>query len=209
MKLSYAITVCDEFLEIQRLLPFIIKNKRFDDEVVVLVDLTKNSPTSELLGYLHKLSSNNHITLSEQNFNGDFARWKNLLNRSCSGDYIFQIDADEMLTDYMMKIIPQVIESNPVDLIRVPRINTVDGLTDEHIKKWGWNINDKGWVNYPDYQWRIYKNDPRIQWYGEVHEKIIGHGTFAHLPMEETELALRHDKTITKQEKQNNYYNTL
>eukprot|EP01052_Picozoa_sp_SAG31_P015380 SAG31_NODE_986_length_10547_cov_5.126627_11_plen_210_part_00 len=209
MKLSYAITVCDEFLEIQRLLPFIIKNKRFDDEVVVLVDLTKNSPTSELLGYLHKLSSNNHITLSEQNFNGDFARWKNLLNRSCSGDYIFQIDADEMLTDYMMKIIPQVIESNPVDLIRVPRINTVDGLTDEHIKKWGWNINDKGWVNYPDYQWRIYKNDPRIQWYGEVHEKIIGHGTFAHLPMEETELVLRHDKTITKQEKQNNYYNTL
>jgi hypothetical protein len=162
-----------------------------------------------LLGYLHKLSSNNHIILSEQNFNGDFARWKNMLNNSCSGDYIFQIDADEMPTEYMMEIIPQIIESNPVDLIRVPRINTVEGLTDEHIQKWGWNVNDKGWVNYPDYQWRIYKNDPRIQWHGEVHEKIIGHSTFAHLPMEEFELALRHDKTITKQEKQNNYYDTL
>ena len=209
MKLSYAITVCDEFLEIQRLLSFIITNKRIQDEVVVLVDLTKNPPTSELLGYLHKLSSNNFIILSEQNFDGDFSRWKNILNRSCSGDYIFQIDADEMPTEYMMDIIPQIIESNPVDLIRVPRINTVEGLTEEHIKNWGWNVNDKGWINYPDYQWRIYKKDPRIQWHGNVHEKIIGHSTFANLPMEETELALHHDKTIEKQEKQNNYYNTL
>ena len=209
MKLSYAITVCDEFLEIQRLLSFIITNKRIQDEVVVLVDLTKNPPTSELLGYLHKLSSNNFIILSEQNFDGDFSRWKNILNRSCSGDYIFQIDADEMPTEYMMGIIPQIIESNPVDLIRVPRINTVEGLTEEHIKNWGWNVNDKGWINYPDYQWRIYKKDPRIQWHGNVHEKIIGHSTFANLPMEDIELALRHDKTIEKQEKQNNYYNTL
>ena len=209
MKLSYAITVCDEFLEIQRLLSFIITNKRIQDEVVVLVDLTKNPPTSELLGYLHKLSSNNFIILSEQNFDGDFSRWKNILNRSCSGDYIFQIDADEMPTEYMMGVIPQIIESNSVDLIRVPRINTVEGLTEEHIQKWKWNVDGKGWINYPDYQWRIYKNDPRIQWHGNVHEKIIGHATFAHLPMEETELALRHDKTIEKQEKQNIYYNTL
>ena len=209
MKLSYAITVCDEFLEIQRLLSFIITNKRIQDEVVVLVDLTKNPPTSELLGYLHKLSSNNFIILSEQNFDGDFSRWKNILNRSCSGDYIFQIDADEMPTEYMMGIIPQIIESNPVDLIRVPRINTVEGLTEEHIKNWGWNVNDKGWINYPDYQWRIYKKDPRIQWHGNVHEKIIGHSTFANLPMEDIELALRHDKTIDKQEKQNTYYETL
>ena len=209
MKLSYAITVCDEFLEIQRLLSFIISNKRIQDEVVVLVDLTKNPPTSDLLGYLHKLSSNNFIILSEQNFNGDFSRWKNLLNRSCSGDYIFQIDADEMPTEYMMGIIPQIIESNPVDLIRVPRINTVEGLTEEHIKNWGWNVNDKGWINYPDYQWRIYKKDPRIQWHGNVHEKIIGHSTFANLPIEDIELALRHDKTIDKQEKQNTYYETL
>ena len=209
MKLSYAITVCDEFLEIQRLLSFIITNKRIQDEVVVLVDLTKNPPTSELLGYLHKLSSNNFIILSEQNFDGDFSRWKNILNRSCSGDYIFQIDADEMPTEYMMGIIPQIIESNPVDLIRVPRINTVEGLTEEHIKNWGWNVNDKGWINYPDYQWRIYKKDPRIQWHGNVHEKIIGHSTFANLPIEDIELALRHDKTINKQEKQNKYYETL
>ena len=209
MKLSYAITVCDEFLEIQRLLPFIIAKKRPQDEVVVLVDLSKNSPTSELLGYLHKLSSNNHIILSEQKFNGDFARWKNILNNSCNGDYIFQIDADEMPTEYMIKIIPQIIESNNVDLIRVPRINTVEGLTEEHIQKWGWNVNEQGWINYPDFQWRIYKKDSRIQWHGKVHEKIIGHATFAHLPMEETELALRHDKTIEKQEKQNSFYETI
>jgi hypothetical protein len=209
MKISYAVTVCDEFVEIQRLLIFLLDHKRPQDEVVVLVDLTKNKPTSELLGFLHKLSSNNKIILSEQNFNGDFSRWKNLLGDSCKGDYIINIDADEMPTEYMMEVIPGIIESNPVDLIRVPRINTVSNLTGEHIKNWGWEVNDENWVNYPDYQNRIYRNDPKIQWVGKVHEQITGHSTFAQLPMEEFELALRHDKTIEKQEKQNKYYNTL
>ena len=159
--------------------------------------------------FLRAKSVNAEFMWHKDTFKGHFADWKNRLSELCSGDYIFQIDADEMPTEYMMKIIPQVIESNDIDLIRVPRINTVEGLTEEHIQKWGWNVNEKGWVNYPDFQWRIYKNDPRIQWYGEVHEKIIGHSTFAHLPMEEPELALRHNKTITKQEKQNAYYDTL
>ena len=209
MKLSYAITVCNELEEIKRLLSFLIANKRVEDEIVVLVDMTKNEPTSELLGYLHRLSSSNYILLSEQNFNGHFAKWKNHLTGLCSGNYIFQIDADEMPTEYMMKVIPQIIEANDVDLIRVPRINTVEGLTEGHIQKWGWQVNEQGWVNYPDYQWRIYRNDPRIRWWGHVHEKIIGHATFAHLPMEETDLALRHAKTIERQERQNSYYDTL
>ena len=68
MKISYAVTVCDEFIEIQQLLAFLLQNKRQQDEIVVLVDLTKNEPTSELLGYLHKLSSNDKITLVEDNF---------------------------------------------------------------------------------------------------------------------------------------------
>ena len=207
MKLSYAITVCNEFEEIKRLIPFLKKYKRPQDEVVVLFD--QKNGDKEVIDYLVTFNKYPNIQTWRGYFENDFAEWKNTLNRYCSGDYIFQLDADEMITEYMVNLLPQIIESNSVDLIRVPRINTVEGLTEGHIRKWGWNVNEKGWVNYPDYQWRIYKNDPRIRWWGSVHEKIIGHATFAHLPMEETDLALIHPKTIERQEKQNNYYETL
>jgi len=141
IKISYGVTVCDEFVEIQRLLIFLLDHKRPQDEVVVLVDLTKNKPTSELLGFLHKLSYNNKIILSEQNFNGDFSRWKNLLGDSCKGDYIINIDADEIPNEALMLNIHAILEENDVDVVLVPRVNTVEGLTDEHIQKWGWNVS--------------------------------------------------------------------
>ena len=209
MKISYAITVCDEFLEIQRLLSLLINNKRIQDEIVVLVDLSKNKPTSELLRYLHELSSEDYINLIEDNFKGHFADWKNLLTGYCSGDYIFQIDADEIPNQTLIKNLPLILEQNPDnEVYLVPRINTVEGLTQNHIQKWGWNVNDKGWVNWPDYQWRIWKNKPEIKWKNKVHEVLEGFLQYSPLPSQE-ELALYHPKDIKKQEKQNNYYNTL
>jgi glycosyltransferase involved in cell wall biosynthesis len=209
MKISYAITVCDEFLEIQRLLTLLLNDKRQQDEIVVLVDLSKNDPTSELLGYLHKLSYNDKITLVEDIFNNHFADWKNRLTRACKGDYIFNIDADEFPNENLIEALPYILETNPeVDMFRVPRVNTVEGLTEEHIKKWGWNVNEKGWVNWPDHQMRIYRNHPDIKWVNKVHEVLEGYKTHGMLPLEE-EYALYHPKTIERQEKQNNYYNTL
>jgi hypothetical protein len=209
MKISYAITVCKEFVEIQRLITFLLKNKRSQDEIVVLVDMTKNEPTSELLGYLHRLSSSNYILLSEQKFNGHFADWKNYLTSLCSGNYIFQIDADEIPHENLINSLPELLDENSIiDMLRVPRVNTVEGLTEEHIKKWGWNVNEKGWVNWADWQMRIYKNTPEIKWINKVHEVLDGFKTHGMLPVDE-EWALYHPKTIEKQEKQNNYYDTL
>lgn len=208
MKISYGITVCNEFIEIQRLLTFLIENKRLQDEIVVLVDLSKNKPTSELLGFLHKLSSNNNIVLVEDYFKNHFADWKNKLTRACKGDYIFQIDADEMLTHYMLDFIPEVLQQNSIDVLMVPRINTVEGLTQEHIQKWRWNVNDKDWINFPDYQWRVYKNVDTIQWKNKVHEVLEGHKTISNLPPSE-EWCLIHDKSIDRQVKQNEYYDGL
>ena len=209
MKISYAITVCDEFLEIQRLLSLLLNNKRQQDEIVVLVDLSKNEPTSELLSYLHELSSEDYIKLVEDNFKGHFADWKNLLTKSCNGDFIFQIDADEIPHQVLLGYLPEILGNNPDnEVYLVPRVNTVEGLTDEHIKKWGWKINDKGWVNYPDYQWRIWKNKPEIKWKNKVHEVLEGFKTYAPIPSTE-QLSLYHPKTIDRQEKQNNYYDTL
>jgi len=126
----------------------------------------------------------------------------------CTKDYIFQIDADEMINGYMMDLLPQVLAANDAELVAVPRINTVEGLTDAHIRKWGWQVNNEGWINFPDYQTRIYKNDPRIRWHGVVHEKIIGHATYAVLPAEK-DWCLLHPKDIKRQERQNQFYETL
>ena len=208
MKLSYAVTVCDEFIEIQRLLTQLLNQKHPQDEIVVLVDLNKNIPTSELLGYLHKLSSSNYITLLEDRFNNHFADWKNQLTQACTGDFIFQIDADEYLPDEFIDLIHEVLEANPeVDLYYVPRINTVSGLTEEHIQKWGWRVqNDR--INYPDYQTRIYRNNQEVKWRNKVHEIIEGHRQFTVLPTVD-ELSILHPKTIERQEKQNAYYDKL
>jgi hypothetical protein len=208
MKISYAITVCNEFIEVQRLLTFLLKNKRPQDEITVLVDLTKNEPTSELLGYLHKLSSNNQIVLGEDRFQKHFANWKNQLTKICSGDFIFQIDADEIPNEYLIQNLPLIIENNSFDICLVPRVNTVEGLTQEHIQKWRWHVNEKGWVNWPDKQWRLYRNSPEIRWENKVHERLVGFKTYTSLP-EIEEMALYHPKTIEKQEKQNEFYNNL
>tara|TARA_R110002124_G_scaffold155690_1_gene322854 strand:- start:2445 stop:3071 length:627 start_codon:yes stop_codon:yes gene_type:complete len=208
MKLSYAITVCNEFVEIQRLVNFLVANKRAQDEIIVLVDLSKNKPTSELLGYLHKLSYNDTIILVEDIFNNHFADWKNRLTRACTGDYIFQIDADEMVSTYVLDMLPEVLQHNSVDVIKVPRINTVDGITPEHIETWKWDVNEHGWINFPDYQWRIYKNNGEIKWVNKVHERLEGYKTMSYLPTE-MEWCLIHNKTIKKQERQNKLYNNL
>jgi hypothetical protein len=95
-----------------------------------------------------------------------------------------------------------------VDVMLVPRVNTVEGLTTEHIQKWGWRVDDKGWVNFPDHQWRIYKNSPEIKWKNKVHEVLEGFKVIANLPGTEA-YSLYHPKEIERQEKQNNYYSTL
>lgn len=207
MKISYAVTVCNEFVEIQRLVAFLLQNKRVEDEIVILYDSANGD--REIESFLRSHSINGEFRWYKDEFQRHFADWKNKLTSFCTGDYIFQIDADELPVDDLINILPHMLEINPtVDVFLVPRINTVEGLTQEHIQKWGWVVNDSGWVNWPDYQWRIWKNQPNIQWINKVHEKLDGFKEYSILPAD-TSFALQHPKTITKQEKQNNYYDTL
>ena len=206
MKLTYAITVCNEFIEIQRLVSFLLQHKRQQDNIVVLYDEANGDPAVE--EYLRTHSLNGEFAWHKAKFDNHFANWKNRLSSLCDGDYIFQIDADEMIDEVVCEMVPQVIESNDVDVIMVPRINTVDGLTREHITKWRWQVNEQGWVNFPDYQWRIFRNNPAIIWINQVHEQLTGFNSIAHLPAE-SNWALIHHKTIQRQEKQNNYYESI
>jgi hypothetical protein len=207
MKITYAITVCNEFLEIQRLLNFLLENKRTQDGIVILYDSKNGDPEVET--YLRTRSVNKAFAWHKAEFQGHFADWKNHLTSLCDGDYIFQIDADEMIDEYVCRLLPQVIEANPgVDVMLVPRINTVDGMNQDHMQQWGWAVNEHGWINFPDYQWRIYRNKSAVMWINKVHEVLTGYNTIAHLPTDK-EWCLLHPKTIERQIKQNNYYGTL
>ena len=204
MKISYAVTVCNEFVEIQRLLTFLIDRKQPQDEIVVFYDT--NNGTSEVERYLTILGDS--IRKIGYHFDGHFGHMKNALTEACLGNYIFQIDADEIPNEILMDNIHEILQSNDVDVILVPRVNTVDGLTQDHIQKWGWNVDEKGWVNFPDPQWRIYKNKESIRWENKVHEKLVGYNTISNLPWAE-EFSLYHPKGIQRQERQNEYYETL
>ena len=205
MTISYAIPVCNEHKELHRLLEFLIARKRDIDEIIVQCDV--GNTTAEVYQVLQLHSK--EVRVIEYPLKNNFAAFKNNLKANCIGDWIFQIDADEMLNEWFIQTLPTILQDNPtVELFCLPRINTVDGLTQDHIQKWGWRVNEKGWINFPDVQTRILQNGPKIQWVGRVHEVITGHKTHAVLPLEE-EYCILHRKNIKRQEIQNTLYSMI
>ena len=201
--ISFAITVHNEHEELDKLLQQLVKNIREEDEIVVQMDITA---TDEVKAVVNKYKLMNYF----HPLNKDFATFKNNLKSLCTKDWIFFIDADEILNYYFSKNIHEFLELNKgiVDLIAVPRVNKVNGLTQTHIDKWRWFVDDNGWINWPDYQTRICANKPEIQWVNKVHERLTGFKTSAQLPALE-EWSLTHIKDIDRQEKQNQFYETI
>jgi hypothetical protein len=209
INITYAVTVCNELEEITKLINFLHPRIHKEDEILIQYD--EDSATEAVRRYLLIISQlhNTNIKVISYPLNNDFAAFKNNLKNHANGIFIFQIDADEIPSEYLVENLSEFIEFNKdVDLFFVPRINTVEGLKPKHIKKWKWNVNEKGWVNFPDYQTRLYRRTSEIEWVGNVHERIIGYNTLSVLPMEE-EYCLYHPKQIERQEKQNAYYDTL
>jgi len=203
MKISYGITVHNEAEELQKLLEVLNKNIDKEDEIVVCVD-GDDEKVEAVLG--ESLSSWQNYIVYKRKLDGNFAEHKNSVIEKASGDYVFHIDADEYPNEILIQQLKEILEINEVDLIWIPRVNTIEGMKQEHVQKWGWRITGKGWVNYPDYQARVFRRDESIRWTRPLHEYIKGCKTYAHLPPHE-ELSLYHPKTIQKQEKQNLFYN--
>lgn len=207
-KITYSITVCNEFIEIQRLVHFLLKHKRPQDSIVILYD--ENNGDSSIEQFLRTHSLNGEFSWYKGKFDRNFADWKNLLKSYCSGDYLINIDADELPTEDFMKYVPQILEENDIDVIAVPRENLVENITPQHIQQWGWKVDSNNRVNWPDQQLRIFKNTPEIKWEGKVHETLVGYKSISALPLDsDTTMYFEHHKTIEKQEKQNNLYNQL
>ena len=202
MKISYGITVHNEAYELNRLLEILTHKTDKEDEIVVCIDGDDEKVEAVLGEYL----SENKAIVYKRKLDGDFAAQKNSVIENSTGDYIFHLDADEYPHKTLLEQLKQIIEMNDgVDLIWIPRVNTVEGMTQEHIQKWGWRVTENNWVNYPDYQARVFKNSKDIRWTRPLHEHITGCKTYAHLPPHE-ELSLYHPKTIQKQEEQNMFY---
>jgi len=177
------------------------------DEIVVVDDESTDSLTIEYLLYWKNKLPN--MTVYSHKLNNHFADHKNFGRDRCTSQWIFQLDADELMSESLLKNIHTLLEYNDeIELINVPRINVVDGLTKEDIQKWNWSVNENGWVMWPDFQTRIFQNIPRIRWQGRVHERIVGFKTMSNLPIE-PEWAIQHHKTISRQREQNKFYERI
>ena len=205
MKISYGITVHNEADELNKLLETLIHKTDPEDEIVICVDGDDEKVQEVITSWVQQYGSSKDIITYNRKLNGNFAAQKNSVIENSSGDYVFHIDADEYPNEILLQQLKQILEMNDVDLIWIPRVNTVEGFTQEDVQRWGWRISEQGWVNYPDYQARVFKRDSEIRWTRPLHEYITGCKTYAHLPPQE-ELSLYHPKTKEKQEQQNQFY---
>ena len=211
MKISYGITVHNEADELNKLLEILIHKTDKEDEIVICVDGNDEKVQEVITSWVQQYASDKvdkikDIIVYNRKLDGNFAAHKNSVIENSTGDYIFHIDADEYPNETLLEQLKQIIEMNDgVDLIWIPRVNTIEGMTQEHIQKWSWRVTENGWVNYPDYQARVFRRDESIRWTRPLHELITGCKTYAHLPPHE-ELSLYHPKTIQKQEQQNMFY---
>lgn len=204
--ITYAITVCNEHVELDRLLNILSYFSNIKTDVYVQCDAI--NCTTDVLNIVHKYNVRN----GKVPFTGNYAEFKNNIYSNCDTEWIFFIDADEYPNTILLDNIDVLLGNTEIDAMAVPRINTVSGLTAEHVKKWNWSLSkiDTGSesveaVNFPDYQWRIQQNKPTIRWVNPVHEVLSGFITYGRLPAEAA-YCLFHPKTIDRQEKQNLRY---
>jgi len=206
VKISYGITVYNEADELNRLLEILVHKTDEEDEIVICVDGEDDGVRFVLDSWTQQYAHAKMIKVYQRSLNKNFAAQKNSIIENSVGDYVFHIDADEYPNVALLQQLKQILEINDVDLVWIPRVNTIDGMKDEHINRWGWRVTEKGWVNYPDYQARVFRRCSEIRWERPLHEVIRGYKTYSHLPPHE-ELSLYHPKTIERQEEQNMFYN--
>ena len=194
MKLTYTIQVCNESRELFSLLNFLQKVIDDEDEVNVVVDTEHTTDKVE-----HVLEHfKGYINIFKRPFDS-FYKSAQFHKENSTGEYIFGIDADEMPQETLIKNIKSIIKQSDAEIIAIPRINIHPGSTSEFIRKSNFVVNESGWINWPDFQMRVYKNCKHINWTDEVHTKLTGSDK-AVAVQADPRLALWHIKSIEKQE---------
>ena len=131
--ISFAITTHNEGAYIQDLLDQLVPYCEITgDEIIVVDDFSTDPFTVNLLERYERAGS---IKLYQHALNNDFAAHKNFLAEQCSGDYIFQVDADETFHSNLLTYLHDIVDNNDIDLFLIPRVNVVTGLTTEDIQR--------------------------------------------------------------------------
>jgi glycosyltransferase involved in cell wall biosynthesis len=208
-KISYVILFKNEFVEIQKLFKQLYTFKDTDDEVIIVYDGYETDDEFKDLNNLVKSEINTFI--ATRILNGDFAAQRNYADSLCTGDYIMHIDADELFNDAMfLKTVKNILQNNQtIDVFGFPRINTVDGITEYDVKKWHWSLDKFNRINFPDTQFRLYKNNHKINWVNKVHEHLVGFETITKFSDDDQQYHLYHQKNIDRQRKQNSLYDRI
>jgi glycosyltransferase involved in cell wall biosynthesis len=211
LKISYLITCHNEDCTLKNLLQRVSRFCDLDDEIVILDDFSDNPKCQKiLLEYSYK----DNVRVYQHALDRNYGAHKNYGNELCKGDWIFQIDADELPSEVLLMNIKNIIGANPdIELFLLPRVNDFKGVKQEHANQWGWRLTPckeyggRPIINWPDYQGRVYKNvSARIRWDRRLHEKIEGYTKYSALPAE-VDFSLYHDKTIETQLQTNLWYN--
>lgn len=197
---------------IKSLLDQLLKYIDPQDEIVVVDDFSSNQDTLRMLSLYE-----DRVNIHQHKLNGDFATHKNYMNSLAKGDYIFNIDADENVNEFLLKALKEILLSNPTaEVYYLPRINIVPDITETDMKNYKWSFYPgTNYINLPDLQGRIYKNNKVIKWEGKVHEQLSGfvkHSVFPFLNEEgevDASYCLLHVKNIERQRQQNSFYEQL
>lgn len=214
--ISFCITVCNEHFELDRLLKQLFRYIDNTDQIVVQGD--QGNVTDEVISILSKYKKDERFVYVEYPLNRDFATFKNNAIKHCTKQWNFLIDADEYCDEFLLTHLKQILTDNSdIDVFKVPRVNTVEGITPEYLKQRGWlmhNINGIDVINFPDSQYRIFKNNKKIKYINTVHECLSGYDWETVLPISKNgkytfDYCLYHPKSIERQIKQNNFYDTL
>ena len=208
MNISYTVTAYNELEELKVLLPLLQQSKQNNDKIIIVHTYRQEKDKeTDLDKNIQSLCKNVADQYTRYHFDKKFADMKNFTNNLATKDYIINFDADEFASIETIDIWKEAINPNN-DLYHLPRVNTVKNYTLDDVKQYGWNINNNGWINWPDYQPRIYKNNSKIKWIGNVHEQLTGFENAAALPAN-PRYAIIHHKDIEKQRSQNALYENI
>jgi hypothetical protein len=187
--------VCNESRELFSLVNFLLKVKDSEDDITIIVDsLHKTDKVSSVLDHFK-----DKVNVYERPFD-NFLDNSNFHIEKATGDYIFGLDADEMPQEMLIKNIKKILTESNADMVSIPRINIHPGATQEFYQKSNFNVNELGWINWPDFQGRVFRKSDTIKWGHEsLHTKIVGAEKSIHL-VDNPQIALWHIKSMEKQE---------
>lgn len=197
--ICYAVTASDESVELQTLLNQLFKHKRNEDEILLLLDA---SATTKDVRRVVEIEKSKIDTMIEFPLNRDFASFKNHIIDHTRKDYIFQIDADELISPFLINSLPYFLAANrEVEMFRVARINL---LIDDEMSLIDWedlpSVSEREYIHFPDYQYRVLKNNTNVRWIRSLHEILTGFRSYSYLPKDK-EYCLLHCKRASKHTK--------